>query len=66
MPGEVKISGKEVAKHNSRESCWIIVHGMMQLPIAGSRLVVTQLLFRQGLRRDGFLGRYVLTIALRS
>ncbi|KAJ2918555.1 hypothetical protein MD484_g1833, partial [Candolleomyces efflorescens] len=26
MPGEVKISGKEVAKHNNRESCWIIVH----------------------------------------
>ncbi|KAJ2928605.1 hypothetical protein H1R20_g8462, partial [Candolleomyces eurysporus] len=26
MPGEVKVSGKEVAKHNSRESCWIIVH----------------------------------------
>ncbi|TFK78350.1 cytochrome b5, partial [Polyporus arcularius HHB13444] len=21
------ISGKEVAQHNSRESCWIIVHG---------------------------------------
>ena len=21
------ISGKEVAKHNSRQSCWIIVHG---------------------------------------
>jgi len=21
-------SGKEVAQHNSRESCWIIVHGM--------------------------------------
>lgn len=22
-----KLSGEEVAKHNSRESCWVIVHG---------------------------------------
>jgi L-lactate dehydrogenase (cytochrome) len=22
-----KISAEEVAKHNSRESCWVIVHG---------------------------------------
>ncbi|EEB92776.1 hypothetical protein MPER_08668, partial [Moniliophthora perniciosa FA553] len=27
MSGENKLSGKEVAQHNSRESCWIIVHG---------------------------------------
>ncbi|KAK7036435.1 hypothetical protein VNI00_011632 [Paramarasmius palmivorus] len=27
MPAEKKLSGKEVAQHNSRESCWIIVHG---------------------------------------
>ena len=24
-----RLSGKEVAKHNSRESCWIIVHGVV-------------------------------------
>lgn len=23
-----RLSGKEVALHNSRDSCWIIVHGM--------------------------------------
>nr|POF04101.1 hypothetical protein CFP56_21856 [Quercus suber] len=23
----VKLSGEEVAQHNSRESCWVIVHG---------------------------------------
>lgn len=27
MNAEKLISGQEVAKHNSRESCWIIVHG---------------------------------------
>lgn len=27
MANEQIISGKEVAKHNTRESCWIIVHG---------------------------------------
>ncbi|ESK97375.1 mitochondrial cytochrome [Moniliophthora roreri MCA 2997] len=27
MSGEKKLSGKEVAQHNTRESCWIIVHG---------------------------------------
>lgn len=26
------ISGKEVFKHNSRESCWIIVHGSVMSP----------------------------------
>jgi hypothetical protein len=26
------ISGEEVAKHNRRESCWIIVHGAEILP----------------------------------
>ncbi|TFK44932.1 FMN-dependent dehydrogenase-domain-containing protein [Crucibulum laeve] len=25
--GDKRISGKEVAQHNSRESCWIVVHG---------------------------------------
>lgn len=25
----ITLSGKEVAQHNSRESCWIIVHGMV-------------------------------------
>ena len=24
-----RLSGKEVAKHNSRKSCWIIVHGVV-------------------------------------
>jgi L-lactate dehydrogenase (cytochrome) len=23
----VKLTGEEIAKHNSRESCWVIVHG---------------------------------------
>ncbi len=27
MASQKLISGSEVAKHNSRESCWIIVHG---------------------------------------
>jgi L-lactate dehydrogenase (cytochrome) len=27
MGGEKTISGKEVAQHNTRQSCWIIVHG---------------------------------------
>ncbi|KAF5354686.1 hypothetical protein D9756_005491 [Leucocoprinus leucothites] len=27
MSSTTTLSGKEVAKHNSRESCWIIVHG---------------------------------------
>lgn len=22
-----KLSGDEIAKHNSRESCWVIIHG---------------------------------------
>jgi cytochrome b involved in lipid metabolism len=26
-PTQTRISGKVVAQHNSRESCWIIVHG---------------------------------------
>ena len=30
-PMEKPISGKVVAQHNSRESCWIIVHGMSTL-----------------------------------
>jgi cytochrome b involved in lipid metabolism len=29
----MSISTKEVAKHNSRESCWIIVHGMESLSV---------------------------------
>ena len=31
MGGEQTISGKEVAKHNTRQSCWIIVHGKVLL-----------------------------------
>jgi len=27
-----RLSGKEIAKHNSRESCWIIVHGAVRSP----------------------------------
>lgn len=23
----VKLTGEEVAKHNNRESCWVIIHG---------------------------------------
>lgn len=22
-----KLTGQEIAKHNSRESCWVIIHG---------------------------------------
>ena len=22
-----KLSGEEIAKHNSRESCWVVLHG---------------------------------------
>ena len=24
---EQKLTGEEIAKHNSRESCWVIIHG---------------------------------------
>ena len=27
QPKEQQLNGEEVAKHNSRESCWVIVHG---------------------------------------
>ncbi|KAK5169731.1 uncharacterized protein LTR77_005709 [Saxophila tyrrhenica] len=27
QPPEQKLSGEEIAKHNSRESCWVIIHG---------------------------------------
>lgn len=27
QPTSEKLSGEEIAKHNSRESCWVIIHG---------------------------------------
>jgi L-lactate dehydrogenase (cytochrome) len=26
-PPEEKLTGEEVAKHNSKDSCWVIIHG---------------------------------------
>lgn len=26
-PGAGKLTGEEIAKHNSKDSCWVIVHG---------------------------------------
>jgi L-lactate dehydrogenase (cytochrome) len=27
MPSQTKLTGAEVAAHNTKESCWVIVHG---------------------------------------
>lgn len=27
VPKEEQLSGEEVAKHNSKDSCWVIIHG---------------------------------------
>ena len=27
QPEEKKLSGQEVAKHNSKDDCWVIIHG---------------------------------------
>ncbi len=27
QPQQTKLSGEEIAKHDSRESCWVIIHG---------------------------------------
>lgn len=27
QPTGEKLTGEEIAKHNSRESCWVIIHG---------------------------------------
>ncbi|KAL9712066.1 hypothetical protein Ac2012v2_005142 [Leucoagaricus gongylophorus] len=36
-----RLSGKEIAKHNSRESCWIIVHGAEKSMMLQSFLMIT-------------------------
>jgi len=33
---KARISGQEVAKHNNRDSCWIIVHGMRWKALPGA------------------------------
>ena len=53
MANEKVYSGKEVAQHNNRESCWIIVHG------ASSKLR-SDLLFSRG-RLGGMGLRHVET-----
>lgn len=72
MPAKGRISGKEVAKHDSRESCWIIVHGTsLELPIVALRLVMTVQFARQCVRCDGFFGwcvfaRFCVSVMLKE